>query len=146
MLRKAFASALRFMRRQTAVAQSNFEGGVSQSHISRLERGESSVTLETLDEIAAQLKVHPLTLVALTCAASEQVAPSDLLARCQRELEAVGGLNAPVLIDTEPAVHPRIMEAAKVREEVQRLKALGHTKAEIARLLNISRSTAGRHW
>ncbi|KPB95412.1 DNA-binding protein [Pseudomonas syringae pv. maculicola] len=52
----------------------------------------------------------------------------------------------PIAIDDQPAVHPRIIEAEKVRNEVQRLKALGHTKAEISRLMGIAKSTAARHW
>ncbi|WP_122563442.1 helix-turn-helix domain-containing protein [Pseudomonas viridiflava] len=146
MLRIAFASALRFVRRRSSVLQADFEGGVSQSHISRLERGESSVTLERLEEIAAHLNVHPLSLIALTWGASEQIPPAELLERVRRELESVEGLLRPIAIDDQPAVHPRIIEAEKVRNEVQRLKALGHTKAEISRLMGIAKSTAARHW
>lgn len=146
MLRIAFASALRFMRRHSSVLQADFEGGVSQSHISRLERGESSVTLERLEEIAAHLNVHPLSLIALTWGASEQIPPAELLERVRQELESVEGLLCPIALDDQPAVHPRIIEAEKVRGEVQRLKALGHTKAEISRLLGIAKSTAARHW
>lgn len=146
MLRTAFASALRFMRRHSSVLQADFEGGVSQSHISRLERGESSVTLERLEEIAAHLNVHPLSLIALTCGASEQMPPAELLERVRQELESLDGLFQPIALDDQPAVHPRIIEAAKVRDEVQRLRALGHTKAEISRLMGIAKSTVARHW
>ncbi|MBS7459217.1 helix-turn-helix transcriptional regulator [Pseudomonas syringae] len=146
MLRIAFASALRFMRRHSSVLQADFEGGVSQSHISRLERGESSVTLERLGEIAARLNVHPLSLIALTWGASEQIPPAELLERVRQELESVEGLFQPIAIDDQPAIHPRIVEAEKVRDEVQRLKALGHNKAEISRLIGIAKSTVARHW
>ncbi|WP_235591895.1 helix-turn-helix domain-containing protein [Pseudomonas syringae] len=134
------------MRRHSSVLQADFEGGVSQSHISRLERGESSVTLERLEEIAGQLNVHPLSLIALTWGASEQIPPAELLERVRQELESVEGLLRPITLDDQPAVHPRIIEAEKVRDEVQRLKALGHTKAEISRLVGIAKSTVARHW
>lgn len=146
MLRKAFASTLRFMRNHSAVLQSDFDGGISQSHVSRLERGESSVTLERLEEIADQLKVHPLSLLALAWGANENVPPADLLERVRRELESVDGLRQPIVIDDQPVTHPRIIEAGKLRDEVQRLKSLGHTKAEISRLLGVAKSTAARHW
>ncbi len=146
MLRKAFAFTLRFVRRHSAVLQSDFDGGISQSHISRLERGESSVTLERLEEIAEQLQLHPLSLLALTWGANENVAPAQLLERVRRELESVDGLQQPIVIDDQPALHPRIIEAGKVRDEVQRLKSLGHTKAEISRMLGIAKSTTARHW
>ncbi|MCK9701879.1 helix-turn-helix domain-containing protein [Pseudomonas syringae pv. syringae] len=134
------------MRRHSSILQADFEGGVSQSHISRLERGESSVTLERLEEIAAHLNVHPLSLIALTWGASEQIPPAELLERVRQELESVEGLLRPIALDDQPAVHPRIIEAEKVRGEVQRLKALGHTKAEISRLVGIAKSTVARHW
>ncbi|WP_235668936.1 helix-turn-helix domain-containing protein [Pseudomonas amygdali] len=134
------------MRRHSSILQADFEGGVSQSHISRLERGESSVTLERLDEIAAHLNVHPLSLIALTWGASEQIPPAELLERVRQELESVEGLLRPIALDDQPAVHPRIIEAEKVRGEVQRLKALGHTKSEISRLVGIAKSTVARHW
>jgi transcriptional regulator with XRE-family HTH domain len=146
MLRIAFAHALRFMRRHNSVHQADFEGGVSQSHVSRLEKGESSVTLEKLEEIAAHLGVHPLSLVTLAWGASEQIAPTDLLERVRSELESVDGLAQPIVLDDQPAVHPRILQAGKVRDEVQRLKALGHTKAEVSRILGIAKSSAARHW
>jgi transcriptional regulator with XRE-family HTH domain len=146
MLKKAFASTLRFMRRQSSVLQADFEGGISQSYVSRLERGQASITIEKLEEVAARLKVHPLTLVAATWGASEQVPPSQLLQRVQRELEAIDGLLQPIPIDEKPAMHPRILEAGKLRDEVQRLKALGHNKAEVSRALGIAKSTTARHW
>ncbi|MFA1043523.1 helix-turn-helix domain-containing protein [Pseudomonas ficuserectae] len=134
------------MRRHSSVLQADFEGGVSQSHISRLERGESSVTLERLEEIAAHLNVHPLSLIALTWGAREQIPPAELLERVRQELESVEGLFQPIAIDDQPAIHPRIVEAKKVRDEVQRLKELGHNKAEISRLMGIAKSTVARHW
>lgn len=146
MLKKAFASALRFVRRQNAVLQTDFQGGVSQSYVSRLERGEASVTLDKLEEIAAQLNVHPLTLVAATWGASQQISPSDLLERARNELADLDGLAHPIPIDDKPAPHPRVLEAGKLRDEVQRLKSLGHNKAEVSRMIGIARSTTARHW
>lgn len=146
MLRTAFAHALRLMRRHHSVHQADFEGGVSQSHVSRLEKGESSVTLEKLEEISAQLGMHPLSLAALAWSGSQQIAPAQLLERVRAELESVGGFAQPLILDSQPAVHPRIIDAEKVHDEVQRLKALGHTKAEVSRIMGIAKSTAARHW
>ncbi|MGE8327890.1 helix-turn-helix domain-containing protein [Pseudomonas urmiensis] len=146
MLRQAFASALKFMRLRRQVFQTDFEGGVSQSHVSRLERSESSVTLQRLDEIAGLLKIHPLTLIALTYGASEKMPPAELLELVRTELEAVDALDQPLSIDDQTAPHPRVIEAGRLRDEVQRLKSLGHSKAETSRMLGISKSTAARHW
>lgn len=146
MLKKAFASVLRFMRRQGSVTQTDLEGGISQSHISRLERAESSITLDKLEEISDRLNVHPLTIVTLTWGANEQTSPARLLERVREELERLDGLLHPIQIDDQPAEHPRITKAGKVREEVQRLKSLGHSKAEVSRMMGIARSTAARHW
>ncbi|RMR10062.1 DNA-binding protein [Pseudomonas syringae pv. helianthi] len=85
-------------------------------------------------------------MIALTWGASEQIPPAELLERVRQELESFEGLLRPIALDDQPAVHPRIIEAEKVRGEVQRLKALGHTKAEISRLVGIAKSTVARHW
>lgn len=146
MLRNAFASTLRFMRSHRAVQQSDFGTGISQSHISRLEQAQTSVTLERVEEIAAQLNMHPLSLLAMVWGANEQRPAEELLDRARAELLSIDGLDHPVPIDDKPATHPRILEAERLREEVQRLKQAGHTKAEISRILNIARSTAARHW
>lgn len=146
MLRHAIAAALTHVRQQQRVLLTDLEEGVTASHLSRIERSERGVTVEKLDEIARQLGVHPLTLLALAYGADEIVRPTDLLKQVSKEVAGLGGSVAPLLIKADTRTHARVAAAQERREEVQRLKAQGLTKAEVARELGVSKQTVGRHW
>ncbi|MGG7598697.1 hypothetical protein ACQ4OD_16865, partial [Pseudomonas sp. WC1] len=55
--------------------------------------------------IAGLLKIHPLTLIALTYGASEKMPPADLLELVRTELEFVDALDQPLSIDDQTARH-----------------------------------------
>lgn len=145
MLRQSIAAALRHVRRQQQVLLTDLEEGITASHLSRIERSERGVTVEKLDEIARQLGVHPLSLLALAYGAEEGARPTELLKRVSKEVSALGGMIAPLVVKPEDS-HSRVAAAAKRREDVQRLKAEGLSKAEVARALAISKQTVARHW
>ncbi|MEW7374974.1 helix-turn-helix domain-containing protein [Pseudomonas putida] len=145
MLRHSLAAVLRHVRRQQQVVLTDLEEGVTASHLSRVERGERGVTIEKLDEIARQLSVHPLSLLALAYSAEEAARPNDLLKRVLKEVAALASGTEPFTADQEDG-HSRAAVAAKRSEDVQRLKAEGLTKAEIARSLAISKQTVARYW
>jgi transcriptional regulator with XRE-family HTH domain len=145
MLRHSLAAVLRHVRRQQQVLLTDLEEGVTASHLSRVERGERGVTIEKLDEIARQLGVHPLALLTLAYGSEEQVRPSELLKQITKEVSVLGGDVVPVVFNPEES-HSRVAAAAKRREDVQRLKAEGLSKAEVARALTISKQTVARHW
>lgn len=146
MLRQAIAAALTHVRQQQQVLLTDLEDGVTAAHLSRVERSERGVTVEKLDEIARQLGVHPLTLLALAYGADEVVRPTDLLKQVSKEVATLGGAIAPLAIKPESRTHSRVAAANERREEVQRLKGQGLTKAEVARELGVSKQTVGRHW
>lgn len=146
MLRQAIAAALIHVRQQQHVLLTDLEEGVTASHLSRVERTERGVTVEKLDEIARQLGVHPLTLLALAYGADEVVRPTDLLKQVSKEVATLGGALAPLVIKPESRTHSRVAAANERREQVQRLKSQGMTRAEVARELGVSKQTAGRHW
>lgn len=64
--RRAFASALKELRKSRGLTQEDFSLISSRTYISILERGLKSPTLEKIEAIAEILKVHPLTLLSLT--------------------------------------------------------------------------------
>lgn len=64
--RKAFARSLQQLRAAQGVTQEDFGIVSSRTYISMLERGLRSPTLDKLDALAQVLKVHPLSLLALT--------------------------------------------------------------------------------
>lgn len=67
----AFANALRNLRKAKGMSQEDFLNVCSQGYISQLERGLNSPTLNMIDELAGQMKVHPLTLLLQTYAAKQ---------------------------------------------------------------------------
>jgi transcriptional regulator with XRE-family HTH domain len=65
-LRSAFAESLKKIRSARQMTQEDFGDAAHRVYISFLERAKKSPTLDKIDELAAQLKVHPLTLLTLT--------------------------------------------------------------------------------
>lgn len=59
--------------------------------------------------------------------------------------DVLAGGSEPLIVDQEEG-HSRVAAAAKRREDVQRLKDEGLTKAEVARALAVSKQTVARHW
>ena len=64
--RLRFARALRLIRQSKGISQEDFSNSSSRTYISSLERGLKSPTLGKIEEIAAVLSVHPLTLIAMS--------------------------------------------------------------------------------
>ena len=62
-LNDAFALALRDMRHQANLAQSDFPPRVSREYISLLERGLRSPSLKVIDDLAEIMGISPLSLV-----------------------------------------------------------------------------------
>jgi transcriptional regulator with XRE-family HTH domain len=61
-----FGRALRVARKAKGLPQESFDQVSSRTYISSLERGLKQPTVAKVDELAAVLGVHPLTLLALS--------------------------------------------------------------------------------
>ena len=61
-----FGRALRVARKAKGLSQESFDQVSSRTYISSLERGLKQPTVAKVDELAAVLDVHPLTLLALS--------------------------------------------------------------------------------
>lgn len=62
-INKAFGIALKKTRKENNKTQEDFGVVSSRTYVSTLERGLKSITIEKLEEIAAVLGVHPMTLL-----------------------------------------------------------------------------------
>lgn len=85
-----FGRALKRARHATGVTQEQFDEVSSRTYISSLERGLKSPTLNKLEQLAAVLGLHPVTLVAL--AYLENVESREmqvLLERVKRETDTI---------------------------------------------------------
>jgi transcriptional regulator with XRE-family HTH domain len=65
-INQAFGKALREIRISKGLSQEKMASAASRVYISSLERGLKSPTLITVEMIARELGVHPLTLLTLT--------------------------------------------------------------------------------
>ncbi|MDU8605033.1 helix-turn-helix domain-containing protein [Pseudomonas syringae group sp. 247E2] len=145
-LRSALASVLQRLRRERGMSQADFVGTVTQSHISLLEAGETSVSTDTLDAMCSSLGMHPVAFMTLVYSAYEQLTPAEVLERAQANITELGLLEQRFEAAPEDHPHPRVSSAAKARRAVHELKKSGHSQAEIAGLLQMAESTVRRHW
>lgn len=68
--------------------------GASQSYISDLERGIKSPTIEKLAELAANMGVHPLTILARAYLVVESTTTIEtLLSNVRQELKGLGDID-----------------------------------------------------
>ena len=95
--------------------------------------------------LAEALQLHPMSLLTLVYAAQSGQSPQAVLQRTRDDLEALDLLNAAIPPEPVKADHPRVVEAAELYRQVNELLAEGHSQAEVARRLNVSRSTITRH-
>ncbi|WAH60641.1 helix-turn-helix domain-containing protein [Pseudomonas silvicola] len=144
-IRHAFAAALKRLRGRQNLLQQQLSSTVSQSHISQLEAGKTSPTLEASQKIAEALAVHPASLVIVTFAARDNLSPREILRLAEEELESLGLLDELVQRE-EPSDHPVTTKSLRTRQHVQALKAKGLRQTDVVRELGIARSTVARHW
>ncbi|KPZ27229.1 Uncharacterized protein ALO38_03687 [Pseudomonas coronafaciens pv. zizaniae] len=145
-LRTALASALQLLRRARGMSQTDFEGSVTQSHISLLESAGTSVSTDTLHDLCKSLEMHPVAFMTLVYSAHSQLTPAEVMALAKEELVQQALIDKVVESGPDKHPHPRVSSAAKSREAVHELREAGHTQAEIARRLNMAESTVRRHW
>lgn len=83
-----FGQALRRVRMARGMTQEDFSIASGRTYISQLERGERGATLAKIAELAEAMGVHPLTLVALAFASSQEKL-RKLLAEVGNEAESI---------------------------------------------------------
>lgn len=148
-LRYSFAACLQLLRTRKGLIQediANVGESVSQPYVSKLELGKSVVSLDTSYQIAAALKVEPITLLALAVASYDQKTAREMLLTSLAELDALELADAT--LPTEPAelTRPGTDGARKKWDAVQDLKKRGFTQAQAAKELGIPESTLRRLW
>jgi transcriptional regulator with XRE-family HTH domain len=87
-----FGKVFRSARRARGLTQEDFweESGSGRTYISELERGVKKPTLTKIDQLAVPLKLHPLTMLALSYTGKENLAALDkLLEHVRREAEEI---------------------------------------------------------
>lgn len=86
-----FGRALRTVRVAKEKTQEDFVHASSRTHISMLERGVNAPNLATIEALALELRVHPLTIVALTYSKAPSLdAVEQLLDLIRSEVSRLG--------------------------------------------------------
>lgn len=87
-LKQALAQAIKELRKSKDLSQETV--GASQSYISDVERGIKSPSVIKLAELAENMGVHPLTILAKSyLLADPELGVDELLEQLRRELEEV---------------------------------------------------------
>src|SRR5688572_28187282 len=94
-IRAAFGNALNDVRLARALAQEDFSGVSSRTYVSMLERGVRSATLDKVEALASQLRVHPLTLLTLAYLKAEGGEVAQLQNLVRTELRAIATAAPP---------------------------------------------------
>jgi len=83
------ATAIRTVRKARGLSQEAFSDVSSRTYMSSLERDLKSPTIHKLAELCEVMEVHPLTLLMLAYAGTDQYKISQLLDQVQHELNSI---------------------------------------------------------
>ena len=145
-LRKSYAAVVQLLRTQKGLSQAGLSGFVTQAHVSELEQGRSSATVDMSARLALALNVEPITLLALTVASHEKRSMREVLLASLAEAEALGLADRPLPTEPKAINPPRELEAQRKWLAVQELKTKGLSQSEAARQLGLPESTLRRLW
>lgn len=144
-LRSAFASTLQALRAHRGLTQKDISDTTDPSHVSRLEAGTRSVSLEVSQELAQAMGLQPVSLITMVYASKDGTTAREILQKVQGDLDALGLLDTPIPAEPVKVVHPRVTEAAELKRKILELIAEGKSQAEAARHLKVSPSTVTKH-
>lgn len=85
-LKTAFAAVLKTMRISRGLTQQHLSQASSRTYLSKLERAQSSLTLDKLNALSDTLRVSPLTLMAVTLGAERGQAIETLISQMEAEV------------------------------------------------------------
>ncbi len=123
-LKAAFAEVLRAMRSSRGLTQAQMAETSSRTYLSKLERGQSSLTVDKLDSLSRTFGLSPLTLIAVTLGAGAEASLEDLRNRLDAELldlEHSGvlgelGLELTARMKTTPSRMPAASRSASAEQ------------------------------
>lgn len=144
-LRIAYGSALKFLRARQDASQEDLGHAIDRSYISRLERGERSVTLDVSHSLAEALDVDPLTLLVLTYAAERGQTPQQVVGHLLGDLTSIGLMESKIPSLPPDTPHPVTVAAEELRARIKALIDEGLSQAEVARRLGVARQTVSNH-
>lgn len=152
LLKDALAGTLRAIRAQRGLDYGDLAEASTKTYIGFLEQAKSNVTVEKLHELASALDIDVVVVIALAVSLEKNETPFATLERVlvqMRSFEAEGGLEllSEQFVDGALAKRPSGKpKQTKNVAAVCKLKAAGHTRAEVSRMLGLPPSTVARYW
>lgn len=147
-LSEAFAVVIRALRQKSGMSQDDLSL-LDRSYLSRVERGKGNVSIEMLLKISKMLDAEPAVLMLLTTSLLSEEATDVALARISRKLETLKETGVIELISSggRPRQHgrPSNLAASERLKLAPQLKQKGLSNSEIARELDVSKSTVQRY-
>jgi len=147
-LSEAFAVVIRALRQKSGMSQDDLSL-LDRSYLSRVERGKGNVSIEMLLKISKMLDAEPTVLMLLTTSLLSEEAADVALERVSRKLETLKETGVIELISSggRPRQHarPSNLAASERLKLAPYLKQKGLSNSEIARELDVSKSTVQRY-
>lgn len=145
-LRRPYAAVLQLLRRSKGLHQHAIASELAQSFVSKLEASKTTATVDSTKALADALQVNAATFFGLVVAASQQQTPRQVMLSAIAEMEALGLADIVLPADPQKLEAPVVAEARERKVQVQRLKAKGYSRAEVARELGHTWTTINRLW
>ena len=147
---EALAVVVRGIRRGQGLSQEDVNS-IGRSHLSRIERGELSITLDVLVRLAGILDLDPAALILMASSLQANESFNDGLKRLSKQLNRIKKAGIDLEIESLvragklPPGRPARSEAAANALEAIRLKKEGLRVVEIAARLGLSEATVRRY-
>lgn len=151
-LKESLAAVLRLTRSAQGLSQEDFHGRVETRHMSNIEHAKSSITLSTLENLAAVLDIDPVALLAAAASYDKDLSQKEFVKYLVAEIGKLERLGVLDKLDGEfkdgklDSAHPRTRSSTLNKAAVHKCKTEGKTQKETAELLMLGKATVSRLW
>lgn len=151
-LKESLAAVVRLVRRSRGLTKDDLQGVLDQKHMYNIENARSSVTLDTLEELASALEIDALTLLTVAASLHRGQSHQQLLKRLGEqgsELDALGIMEKWPKEFQDGRLVPMQAGRRTPLPKIQAIKACrerGMSQKETAQELGISTATVSRNW